>query len=165
MTRRLRASGPPRQLRVAMGALALFAAVAGAGCTAARNTLGTSSSPCFRAVAVATDAVHDRGSLAGVRLLSARDLEKRPRLKSVLSTRAGHEVKNVCAVAFTGQFRRSDVREPIGNGPAGGVGSIAVVLVSYPQDHLLATLVLSKVPLPFRHEVLGRAPAARAGSA
>lgn len=165
MTLQLRATGAPRRLRVAVGALALFGALAGAGCTAARNTLGTSSSPCFRAVAVATDAVHDHGTLAGVRLLGTRDLEKHPRLGSALASRAGHAVKTVCAVAFTGQFRRTEVREPIDTGPSSGVGTIAVVLVSYPQDQLYGTLVLSRVPLPFRHEVLGRSGTPRAGSA
>jgi hypothetical protein len=145
---------------VGIGAVALLGALCGTGCTAARNTLGTTSSPCFRAVAVATDAVKDRGSLAGVRMLGARDLERRPRLRDALATRAGHAVKNVCAVAFSGQFRTTDVRDPLDHGPAGGVGTIAVALVSYPQDQLLGTLVLSKVPLPFRHEVLDR-PAAR----
>lgn len=164
MTRRRRRTWVPRQLRVAFGGLALLGAL-GAGCTAARNTLGTSSGPCFRAVSVATDAVKDRGTLAGVRMLGARDLEKRPRLREVLSTRAGHDVKNVCAVAFSGQFRTADVHDSIGRGPAGGVGKIAVALVSYPEDHLLGTIVLSSVPLPFRHEVLGRTTAGRAASA
>lgn len=150
--------------RVGAAALALLGALLGAGCTSARNTLGTSSSPCFRAVAVATDAVEDRGALAGVRLLGARDLEKRPRLRDALATRAGHAVKNVCAVAFTGQYRTTDVHDPIGHGPGGGVGTIAVALVSYPQDHLLGTLVLKSVPLPFRHEVLGRQATRHAAS-
>lgn len=147
-----------RRVTIGVGALALLGGLLGAGCTAARNTLGTNSSPCFRAVAVATDAVEDRGTLAGVRLLGTRDLDRRPRLRDELSTRAGHAVKSVCAVAFTGQYRTTDVRDPLGAAPAGGTGTIAVALVSYPQDHLLGTLVLSKVPLPFRHEVLGRPP-------
>jgi hypothetical protein len=164
MTQRHRAATTPMRLgprlglrlRVGVGALALLGALSGAGCTAARNTLGTNSGPCFRAVAVATEAVKDRGTLAGVRLLGARDLEKHPRLRDALATRAGHAVKNVCAVAFTGQFHATDVRDPLGKGPSGGVGRIAVVLVSYPQDRLLGTIVLSKLPLPFRHEVLRR---------
>jgi hypothetical protein len=114
---------------------------------------------------VATDAVHDRGSLAGVRLLGARDLDRRPKLREVLSTRAGRRVQTVCAVAFTGQFRVGEVRDLIGHGPQGGVGTYAVVCVSTPQNTLLGTLVLSRAPFPFRHEVLGRTLLQRPGSA
>ena len=142
-------------LGVAAGALAFVGALS--GCTAARNTLGTSSSPCFRAVPVASEAVHDRGTLAGVRLLSSRDLDKRPKLRAVLSTRAGQQVRTVCAIAYTGVFRVGEVQDPIGHGPMGGEGTFAVVCVSTPQNQLLGTIVLSRSPLPFRHNVL-RAP-------
>lgn len=144
-----------KHVGVAAGALVFVGALS--GCTAARNSLGTSSSPCFRAVPVASEAVKDQGRLAGVRLLSSRDLDKRPRLRDVLSTRAGRQVRTVCAVAFTGSFRIGDVHDPIGHGPVGGEGTFAVVCVSTPQNKLLGTIVLSRSPLPFRHNVL-RAP-------
>jgi hypothetical protein len=135
-----------------------------AGCTAARDTLGTSSSPCFRALPVASEAVNDRGTLAGVRLLGARDLEKHPKLRDALSTRAGHPVRTVCAVAFTGQFRIGEVHDPIAPGPVGGIGTFAVVCISTPQNGLLGTLVLSRAPLPFRHNVQRHEQRSREGS-
>ena len=58
------------------------------GCTAARDTLGTNSSPCFHALAIAADAVHDRGVFAGVRLVSASSLAKIHRVEAVAKARS-----------------------------------------------------------------------------
>lgn len=153
---------PARAVRKHAGAVAVALALSAtlAGCTAARNTLGTTSSPCFRAVAVASSAVEHRGTLAGVRLLGTKELAKRRRLEALLSARAGHNVRNVCLVAFHGQFRLDQVHNVFGHGPRTGVGTYAVVAVSTPQNKLLGTLVLSHVPLPFRHEVLRHPPPA-----
>ena len=130
-------------------------------CTAPRNTLGTNSSPCFKAVPVATDAVHDRGKLSGVRLLKSKDLDRRPHFRSLLEARAGTRVTTVCVVSFQGQYTLAQVERPFGRSPAGGGGPVALVVVSTPANRLLGTLVLSHVPLPLRHEVL-RGPPVRA---
>ena len=66
-----------RRMRWTVAAVALGVAmsVATAGCTAARNTLGTSASRCFRSLPAANDAVHDRGQLVGVRYVKAGSLD------------------------------------------------------------------------------------------
>ena len=53
-----------------------FLAVALSGCTSARDTLGTNASPCFEALAVGEDAVHARGTFAGVHLISLTSFGK-----------------------------------------------------------------------------------------
>ncbi len=142
--------------RPALAVAALALATSGlSGCTAARNTLGTNSSPCFHALALAADAVHDRGAFAGVRLLSAASLAKIPRVEAVAKARSSTPVHNVCLVAYRGDFRLTDVARPAGRTPPSGVGHFAVVVVSTPQNKLLATFVLQKEPVRFRHLALG----------
>lgn len=141
-----------------MVSLMVVAAVGLSACTAPRNTLGTSSSQCFRAVPVASEAVKDRGKLTGVRLYRTRDLERHPHLREDLSSRAGGRISAVCAIAFSGTFRLDQVEKPLGHGPAGGSGSFALVLVSTPQNQLLGTVVLTQLPLPLRHELLRASP-------
>jgi hypothetical protein len=128
------------------------------GCTAARDTLGTNSSPCFHALAKAADAVHDKGVFSGVRLVSDTTLAKLHRVESVLKQRSSTPLHNVCLVAYRGDFRLSQVSRPAGKGPASGVGHFAIVVVSTPQNDLLATFVLEKEPVRFRHLALGPLP-------
>ncbi|HLN40955.1 MAG TPA: hypothetical protein VK215_00775 [Acidimicrobiales bacterium] len=134
---------------IALGSLAV------AGCTSARDTLGTNSSPCFRALALGEDAVHDRGVFVGVRLVSAATLKKIPRVDGVLSQRSSTPLHNVCAVGYRGTFRSTQVERPAGRVSASGVGHFAIVVVSTPQNVLLATFVLEKEPVRFRHLALG----------
>ena len=126
-----------------------------AGCTAARDTLGTNSSPCFHALALAADAVHDRGKFAGVRLVSEAALSKTHHLQSVLKMRSTTPLHNVCLVAYNGEYRPSQVMKAAGKVPSSGVGHFAIVAVSSPQNKLLATFVLGKEPVRFRHLALG----------
>ena len=51
-------------------AFVAFAVVFIGGCAAPRNTLGTSASPCFRALPTAQAAVHHQGHFVGVRRMS-----------------------------------------------------------------------------------------------
>jgi len=126
------------------------------GCAAPRNTLGTNSSPCFRALALAEDAVHDRGAFAGVRLIAYSTLAKQhPRLEAALRARSSTRLHNVCLVSYRGTFRPSQVKRPAGKAPPSGVGHFAIVVVSTPQNQLLATFVLEKEPVRFRHLALG----------
>lgn len=144
-----------RRWGAAMAALGLVGVLA--GCTSARNTLGTSSSPCYKAIPVAADAVHDRGTLVGIRLFSARQVSGYHHLDALLDARA-QGVKAACVAAYHGTYRHDQVKEPYGIPPASGTGPIALVMVSYPQNKLIGTIVLSRVPLPLRHEVLRRPP-------
>lgn len=144
LTRTLRA--------VATGAMATVSiAVLISACTTPRNTLGTNSSPCFRAIPVAVDAVGDRGTLVGARLESASSLHHR--LDALLHAR-GPTVKTVCVVAFHGRFRVDQVRRPYGPPPPNGSGVFAVVVVSVPRNELIGTVVLATAPLPLRHLLL-----------
>ena len=138
---------------VVSSVLVSLAVVAGAvgGCTSARDTLGTSVSPCFKALAVARDAVRDRGSFAGVRVLSAvalgHDVSPAP---AGLLAGAGNDV---CVVSYKGSYRLDQVARPRGGPPPGGVGAFAIVVVSKPQNKLLGTFVRSTQPLRFGHPV------------
>ena len=75
------------------------------GCTAARDTLGTNSSPCFHALALAADAVHDRGKFAGVRLVSDSALASSIMSNRCVKQRSTTPLHNVCLVAYRGDFR------------------------------------------------------------
>lgn len=139
-------------LRTALSAFCLVAMAALAGCTSPRNTLGTNSSPCYKAIPVAAGAVGHHGTFVGIRLLSSRQVSTKSRLDQLLDARAPGE-KNVCVAAYHGTFRQDEVERPFGNGPASGSGPIALVVVSSPQNRLIGTIVLARVPLPLRHEV------------
>ena len=152
-----------------LGAIAVVAlgTLSVTGCTAARDTLGTNSSPCFRALALAADAVRDRGAFAGVRLVSASSLAKLQRVDKVLAQRSRTRLHNVCLVSYRGTFRPDQVKLPAGPVPPSGEGHFAVVVVTNPQNVLLATFVLEKEPVRFRHLALGHAhgpPAPRGSS-
>lgn len=123
------------------------------GCTSVRNTLGTNASPCFRALAVAKEAVHDRGTFTGVHLVSSKTLAQDAHLEDVLSARAGMTVKTVCVVSYRGSFRLDQVERPFDHVPRGGVGRYAIVVVSEPQNRLLGTAVRSRQPLRFGHVI------------
>jgi len=153
---RLRRWGGTRRV-LAVGALGL-GSLGLSGCTSARNTLGTNSSPCFRALAPAEDAVHDRGVFTGVRLVSASSLRKLHHFDSVLVQRSSTPLHNLCLVAYRGTYRPDQVKRPAGRVPASGVGHFAVVVVSSPQNVLLGTFVLEKEPVRFRHLALGPVP-------
>ena len=126
-------------------------------CTAARDTLGTNSSPCFRALAIAQDAVHDRGTFAGVRLEAVSALKSVEHVAELLKSRSSTPLRNLCVVSYRGTFRRSEVARPAGRVPESGTGRFAIVVISTPQNKLLATFVLEREPVRFRHLTL-RAP-------
>lgn len=147
-TARVRASAPLVVAALALGLLA--------GCTSARDTLGTSSSQCFRAVPVAEAAVEHRGTFVGVRLIGAAQLRHRQQMRQLLAARAGPKVRSLCIVTFHGHFDIDQVKKAFGMPPPEGEGIYAVAVVSSPQNELIGTLVLTRQPLSVRHEVLGR---------
>ncbi len=146
--------------RRAAAALATLAVVAAAaGCTSARNTLGTNSSPCFSALPAARQAVHDRGTFSGVLLVRSSAFDQRTtprseRLRAELTRRAGHPLSNVCVVAYSGDFSSGDVQDPF---PSSSTtpGRYAVVVLAYPGDKLLGTAVRTREPLRFLHWRVG----------
>ena len=144
-------------LRAAAALATVVAVVAGGAvlgaCTSPRNALGTTANQCYQALPVAADAVHERGSLQGVMIIDARKLSPTSRLRSVLAVQANSPVRTVCAFSYRGVYRTDQVERPLGRGPAGSTGTYAVVMVSSPQNQLLATFVLDHQPLRFRHEL------------
>lgn len=139
--------------RVVLMVIWLFFAVGVVGCTSARNTLGTNASPCFDALAIGQGAVHDRGSFAGVRLVSLTSFGKDAHMVAILSARAGTTVHDVCVVSYRGNFTIDHVERPLGPPPVSGVGHYAIVIVSKPQNRLLGTVVRLTQPLRFGHLV------------
>ena len=142
---------PGRAAAVLAVCLSLAATVA--GCTSARNTLGTNASTCFEALAVAEDAVHHRGTFTGVRLVSLASVGTDTHLRARLVARAGKTVHDVCVVSYRGTFTENQVEQPFGRPPVGGVGHYAIVIVSKPQNKLLGTVVRLTQPLRFGHPV------------
>lgn len=131
---------------------AALAAVALAGCTSVRNDLGTSNSGCFVALPAAADAVNHQGHLHGVRLVNVSSLRtSEGRLYRAATSTPGSPIERVCLVAFTGHFEASQVSKPIGR----TAGRLAVVELEYPDNRLVATLLIARPPLPFGHPHLG----------
>ena len=160
----------PRRAALATAALSVVMAFGAlSGCTSARDTLGTNSSPCFRALAIAKGAVHGRGTFQGVRLVPVSSLRPFHHVDATLRSRSSTPLHNVCVVSYRGTFRADQVRRPAGPLPPSGTGHVALVVVSNPQNRLLATFVLAREPLRFRHVALGHTgapspPARLAGS-
>lgn len=140
-----RGSRAPR--RFAVWALAVVMAAALTGCASVRNELGTVNSDCYIALPAAFRAVHHHGKLDGVRLVSVASLRTKSPLLYDAAVAKGRVKKNVCLVAFVGNFLAASVTGPIGD----TAGHVAVVELGYPDKHLIATLVLRRPPLPFGH--------------
>lgn len=131
--------------------LACAAIVVGAlglgGCAAPREDLGTVASGCFVDLALASHAVHDRGGLRGMRLVSVASLRRHAPLLFDAAEVEGRRFTQVCLVAFGGHFVARHVERPIGARRA----DLAVVELGYPGRRLLATLLVTRQPLPFGH--------------
>lgn len=150
-----------RRVAAARARKALLAAVvivclgAAAGCTTARNTLGPSESPCFRAIPIARAAVNDKGRFAGVRYLTGREFAIAVRQARALAG-ASIDIPHaliaahgpVCAVAYRGSY--DSRRVAAGWSPTGRQGELAIVVVRLTKRlGVLATVVLHKPPLRF----------------
>jgi hypothetical protein len=103
---------------------------------------------------VARDAIHDRGTFGGVRLVTAKELAKRVHLLDVLVARAGGKLHDVCVVEYRGTYRLDEVQRPLGRAVRGGVGRYAIVVVSRASNRLLGTFVRATQPVRFRHMAL-----------
>jgi hypothetical protein len=142
-----------RCMRQLAGALAgcLFLAFVLAGCTSARNSLGTSDSSCYLALPTATSAVRAHGRLLGVHLFDQKVLRQRaPHLFTALDT-TYHASQRVCVVAYSGNFTRHSVSAPRGRSS----GRLAVVVATTPANHLLGTVIFARPPLHFGHPHIG----------
>jgi hypothetical protein len=127
-----------------LASLLLLGALLGA-CTSGHTVLGTASSPCFKALPDAANAVHRRGTLLGVRRVTLGQLLG-PRPGRAPSIRESRN-ETVCAVAYRGTFAKSAVEK--GHGRV--TGKLAVVLVQDSDNRVIATLVFDRLPIQFRH--------------
>ncbi len=148
----MRGGRVPGSLRRNMLVLAAAVAVATGltACTAVRDDLGTANGPCYIALPAATAAVHGEGRLDGVRLVSISSLD-RSRFLYRTATAARGRGRRVCLVAFRGSFAASRVTKPRGH-PS---GKLAIVVLDYPENRLLGTVILRHVPVRFGHSHLG----------
>lgn len=139
-------AGIGRRLAAAVAGLALAASLL-TGCTSARSGLGTADESCYLALPVATKAVGGHGHLTGIRRFTLSSLHTvAPRLYG----RLAHDVpkgQSVCLAAFTGHYAAPSVSKPLGQ----STGVLAVAVVTSPANELLGTLILTRIPVNFRH--------------
>lgn len=139
---------PWRGARV-MGTAGVVAALCllSAACTSVRSELGTTNGPCFVALPAAKAAVRGHGKLVGVRLVGLSEIHHTPRLYRPVLSSSLVPRQRLCLVAFGGRFRRSEVRRPAGRPH----GRFAIVVLTYPQDRFVVTIVAHRAPTHFGH--------------
>jgi hypothetical protein len=123
-----------------------------AGCDTLRADLGTTNGSCYVAIPAATDAVMNHGRILGLRLVAVSAIGKQePRLMTVALSGPHRPGQHVCLVAYTGHFTSSSVAKPVG----APTGSVAVVVLDYPSNIVLGTVLFKHVPLRFGHSHFG----------
>jgi hypothetical protein len=125
----------------------VLAASVFAGCSSARVGLGTTDESCYLELPTAATAVGHHGHLEGIRKYTVSGLKGvAPRLYGFLIQHVP-KTQAVCLAGYSGAFTQGMVMKPQGQ-PA---GMLAVVVVTSPGNKLLATVVLTKLPVRFRH--------------
>ena len=130
-----------RRLAALPAAMVLTASVALAGCGGRGAALGTTSSACFHALPPAVSSLHHPGRLVGVRLVDTARLRDAA-VRNALAPR-----RKLCLVAFSGGFSPSDVTRPIDQRS----GPYVVVAVRPDGSAVVASLIVRRLPLAFRH--------------
>jgi hypothetical protein len=120
----------------------LAAALASLASCTPRNSLGTGSTACIKAIPVAAAEVHHKGRPEGVRTVSAASLAKRIPEVAPLGR------QTVCLVAFSDDFQPGDVT----HAKVQRAGRYALVVVDSHQ-RVVAAFVLDRLPLRFRHQI------------
>jgi hypothetical protein len=140
----------PLRTRTRVGAVVagvLLAASLLASCSSARTDSGTAADSCYLALPTAAKAVGGHGHLEGVRMYSLSDLRSiAPRLYGRLADDVSKK-QAICIAGYSGHFTASEVSKPLGH-PS---GKLAVAVVTTPGNHLLGTLILSRIPVRFQH--------------
>jgi hypothetical protein len=127
---------------VAIAAIAALSLLS--GCGGARNSLGTSSSACYRTIPPALGAIGRKGKLVGVRKIGTASLRTRlPADKQLAAVKA----KELCVLAFKGSYQPGDV--PLA--PNKKPGTYAVVAVTIKNPMVVAAFVLDHLPARFTH--------------
>ncbi len=140
-----------RRWRPLVLAAVLSAATVSGGCVTARNSLGTSNSPCFVALPRAAAAVRHQGRLGGVRLVTWGQLTRSSDVYQIDIKRKLAPPQKLCLVAYLGRFRHSEVLRPAGAGRA----HLAIVMVLWPKNTVLDTLLVHRPPTRFGHPRIG----------
>ena len=122
--------------------LLLASAVASLAACTPRNSLGTGSTACIKAIPVAAAEVHHKGKPEGVRTVRAESLATRIPEVAPLGR------QDVCLVAFSNDFQPGDVT----HAKAQRAGRYALVVVDSHQNVVVA-FVLDQLPLRFRHQI------------
>lgn len=133
-----------RRFRATRLAMAAAVAVSASACAGGRISLGTGASACFRDLPAATDAVHNKGSLHGVRRVSAATLRAHDPHDPTLATLPDQEL---CVFAFKGTYPPGSV-----NGAHNTTtGQYAVVAVTTKNADVVGATVTDRLPTRFRH--------------
>jgi len=122
-----------------------------AGCTSARNSLGTSDSSCYLALPSATRAVGPHSKFIGVHQFTLSSLRQKVPVLFDALTAAKPTSQRVCIIEFGGSFTRASVQKPLGKSS----GRLAVVISEAPSNHLLGTIIFHHPPLDFAHHHVG----------
>lgn len=130
-----------RRVAALPAAVVVAASLALSGCGGRGADLGTSSSACFHALPPAVASLHHPGRLLGVRLVDTGRLRD-PALRAALAPR-----RKLCLVAFSGKFSPEDVALPIDRRS----GNFVMVAVRPDGSAVLASLIVTRLPLGFRH--------------
>ena len=143
---RFRLTGPA----AALVSMAMAAALM-AGCTTARNDLGTSDSSCYIALPAAARAVGSHGRLIGVHLSTLGALRRQtPGLFDALPDKHATS-QRICTVAFMGSFTSTAVSKPAGRSS----GTVAVVVSTFPSNALIGTVIADRPPPHVGHSHFG----------
>ncbi len=138
--------GPVGRVGLWAGAVVLGASTF-AGCSSARVGLGTADESCYLALPTASQAVGGHGHLTGIRKYRVQDMKSlAPRLYGYLADQAPKS-QVICLAGYTGFFSKAMVEKPIGR----PTGKLAVVVVTFPGNKVLGTLILKMLPVRFQH--------------
>ncbi|MGO8875424.1 MAG: hypothetical protein ACLQNG_06630 [Acidimicrobiales bacterium] len=141
--------------RRSVGALLLVAALTAgsglAGCTAARNGLGTGASQCFRVLPEARAAVGKAATFEGVTKARGSVLVKALESPGLAATppEALRQMsrRTTCAVAYRGHFSVAGVARGWAAEPTGPYHA-GVVVMDLSDERVIATLLFRKVTRP-----------------
>jgi hypothetical protein len=129
-------------MRRTIVSLLLAAALSSLVACMPRNSLGTSSTACIKAIQVAAAEVHHKGNPEGVRTVRAASVAKRIPEVAPLGR------QDVCLVAFSDDFQPGDVT----HAKVQRAGRYALVCVDSRQ-RVVVSFVVDRLPLRFRHQV------------
>ena len=132
-------------IRTACAAGAAVASLALPGCTHVPGVSNGSVSVCYRAIPVGRTSIHDRSAtLIGVHRIAVDKVRDQLPADAQAQLTSENDTE-VCVMAFHGKFAAGQVD----SAPPTQSGSYALVLVSSRRLHLVAALVLDKLPHAF----------------